>query len=185
MSHRHREPDPHGIVAVHASAVSSDEGALVFLGPSGAGKSTVCRLLAEETEVLAEDKVYMIPGADGAWRVADASERWFRGPLSEEEAEALEGAPLSAVFQLHQARTTRLARTDALTMCRYLMSSFVQLIWQRYLDVAAMKTAYKSLGQVSRWTAGYDLYFAMSRQVVEVVLGRDRPSREAGTAERR
>jgi energy-coupling factor transporter ATP-binding protein EcfA2 len=173
MSLRHRGPDPHGILAVHASAVGSDEGALLFLGPSGAGKSTMVRLLAEETEVLAEDKVYLIPGADGAWRVADASERSLHGPLSEEEARALEGTPLGAMFRLHQAGTTRLARTDALATCRHLVDGFLQLNWHRYLDVAAMKMAYRSLARVSRRTAGYDLYFDESRRVVRTVLERD------------
>jgi hypothetical protein len=174
VRHRHREPDPNGIVAIHASAVYDDHGALVFLGPTGAGKSTVCELLSAETRKLADDKVYLVPLEDGAWAVADASHRSYYGPLSEGEAALLETWPLQALFRLYQAPRIRLQPADALTTCRDLVNAFLELYWHRYLDVAAMRGAYRSLARVSRGVSAYRLHFANAPGVTDVVLRRAR-----------
>jgi hypothetical protein len=159
-------------VAIHASAVYNDDGALVFLGPTGTGKSTVCRLLSAEARVLADDKVYLVPLADGAWGVADATSRSFYGPLSGEEVAALEIQPLQALFRLHQAPQSRLERSDALAACRDLVNAFLELYWHRDLEVTGMEGAYRSLARVSRRVAAYHLYFANSPDVVDLVLQR-------------
>jgi hypothetical protein len=130
----------------------------------------MCRLLGDEAEVLAEDKVYLIPRAGDDWGVADAWPQTARGALSEEEAMALESVPLKALFRLYQAPRTRLERVDALVAVRHLTEAFFELAWHQYLDVGAKKASYASLARVGRCVPTYELCFVKSPRVVELVL---------------
>lgn len=54
------------MLVLHASAVHTPAGAVLFAGPSGAGKSTLlAALLGRGYSLLADDKVVVAPGPDG------------------------------------------------------------------------------------------------------------------------
>lgn len=169
MSPRKRTLDPHGILLLHASSVRTESGALIFLGPSGAGKSTLTRLLCEETRVLADDKIYLVPQADGTWGVADATKRCIPGPLSDEEARSLETAPLQAIHRIYQAATDFLKPLHPADLYRHLLSAFLELWWHRTLDTEEMKKACRGIGDISRRTPGHDLHFRMSPRVADML----------------
>jgi len=168
------------IPAVHASAVQTDGGALIFLGPSGAGKSTICELLSGYAPQIAADVVYLVPGPDGRWGVADGGRRAYEGPLSAEEATALRAIPLRAIFRLFQAPTSRLRPLGGLETCRYLTDALFEVAWQRDYDLASKKGLFAHLAAVCRTAPGYELYFDLSLavgQLLAVALQRKEENR--------
>ena len=172
MKHKPRLPDPYGIVAVHASAVRTGAGALVFLGPSGAGKSTIVGLLADKAELFAEDQVYLVPRSGGSLGVADTRDRTFFGPLKEEEVRALETEPLIGLFRLHKAEKTRLERLDQLELCHNLVEGFLEVFWHLNLEVGSMKEVFHRIARISREALGYNLYFNKTSAVGDVLSGK-------------
>jgi hypothetical protein len=162
-------PEPLGILAIHASAVQLKGGGLIFLGPSGAGKSTTHDLLSACAQPIADDRVYLIPRSNGQWEVIDAGERVLEGPLTEREAQTLQGSPLRAVFRLHQDTVLRLEPLDALHTCRHLTDAFFDLYWHENLSVKGKKHAFARLATVARSVPGYDLHFDLSPQTAKLV----------------
>ncbi len=57
-------------ILLHAAAVKTPHGALLFLGPSKAGKTTICNLLASKFEPIADDTVYALRAGEGRWLAA-------------------------------------------------------------------------------------------------------------------
>jgi hypothetical protein len=165
-----RDPEPLGIVPIHASAVQLDGDTLVFLGPSGAGKSTIRRLLHAFARPLADDRVYLIPQEGGEWAVADAGNRILEGRLSEQEAAALEGPPLRAILRLSQDSKPRLEPMDALQTCRHLTNAFFDLYWHRNFKPETKRVAFASLATIARSVPGYRLHFDRSPQTIEVIM---------------
>lgn len=164
-----REPEPSGILAIHASAVCTNSGALIFLGPSGSGKSTIRKLLSTGTQPLADDKVYIVPRNGHGWIVADATSRILEGPLLKEEAAVIQGPPLRAIVRLYQAPETYLMPVDVVETCRHLINAFFELLWQQHFDVESKKDIYAGLTAIVRVIPGYRLYFDPSHQVQEVL----------------
>ena len=162
-----RPLDPLGILVIHASAVNMAGKALVFLGPSSAGKTTICRLLSSQSMPLADDKVYAMPRPGGQWAIADASIRALYGPLSEDEANALAGVPLQAVFRLHKAPELRLGQVHPLETSRLLMRAVLELKWTRLYDARQNQSVFTSTAAIARSVPGYHLSFDRSHQVSE------------------
>jgi hypothetical protein len=156
--------DANRILAVHASAVCTRDGALVFLGPSGTGKSTIAGMLESRAPLVAHDVVYLIPVQDnGKWFAADGGRRAYDGPLSREEAAALDALPLRAVVRLFQTTAApRLRPIGALAHCRYLTDALFEVAWQRDHDTLKKRTLFADLAAVCRSTPGYEFYFDLS-----------------------
>jgi ABC-type dipeptide/oligopeptide/nickel transport system ATPase subunit len=159
---------PFSTVAVHASAVRADGGALIFLGPSGTGKTTMCHLLSGLFEELAQDTVYLILRT-GVWEVAKGDAIFHGIPLTEEKAATLEGVPLQAVFRLYQAPATRLKPIDALHTCRYLTDALFEIVRQREDDLATKRLAFANAAAIARSVPGYQFYFDLSSQTLEAL----------------
>jgi len=159
--------DPGKILLIHASAVRTDDGALIFLGPSGAGKSTICRLLSAFVQPLADDIVYLVAQMRGEWVIVDASNH--NGLLSETEAAALEGIPLRAIFRLYQASEARLERVNALETCCHLMDALFEARLYRQYNVEIKKMAFSRLAAIARAVPGYQFYFDRSSQTLETL----------------
>lgn len=159
------------IPVVHASAAQVNGGALIFLGPSGTGKSTVCKLLSDYASQIAADVVYLLPGPDGRWGVADGGRRAYEGPLSVEEAAALRPIPLRAIFRLFQAPASHLKPLDGLETCRYLTDALFEVAWQREYDVATKRELFSHLAAICRAVPGYELYFDLSSATLDLLKG--------------
>ncbi len=164
-------PDPPGVVLLHASAVVTTRGAVLFLGPSGRGKSTTARLVG--APLLADDKVYLILRA-GRWLVADASERDFSRILTVEEVNAMEGIPLRAVCSITWDTEPWLERSDVIETCRSLLEAAFELYWQQRGRVETKKRIFAALAAVARAAPGYRLHSDRSpriRQVLDKAIG--------------
>lgn len=166
---RFRIPDALHVLALHASAVISDSGGLVFLGPSETGKSTVLRMLSAYTQPLADDTVYLIPRMARKWLVADATGRTLDEPLGEEQALALNGPPLRAIFRLYRTQTPRLEPIDTFQATKYLTKAFLEVKRNLYLGVEAKQQAFTDLVMLARSVQVYRFYFDLSCRTLEII----------------
>jgi hypothetical protein len=156
-------------VTIHASAVYTAAGALIFLGPSETGKSTIRRLLSAQAEPLADDKV-RLTWQNGVWRVTSADGGRHKRLISEEQtAEPPRHIPLRAVVRLHQASAPALQPIDMLLTCRYLTDAYFEVQIHRPLDVEARQWAFAWLAQVARSVPGYHLHFDLSLRTLKAV----------------
>jgi energy-coupling factor transporter ATP-binding protein EcfA2 len=162
MTDKHA-PNPRGTLALHASAVAVNGGALLFLGPSGTGKTTMCRLLSGHTQTLAEDTVYLVPSA-GGWKVIPGDRVALSKPLAREQATAAEDTPLQAILRLHQAPTPRLEPISILQTCRHLADAFFEVPRQRKLERETKCAAFAYLATIARAVPGYRFHFDLSSQ---------------------
>jgi energy-coupling factor transporter ATP-binding protein EcfA2 len=158
-------------IALHASAVETPGGALIFLGHAGAGKSTICRLLAGGFPPLADDAVYLFrPGeGNGGWRVADGSGRAFAGPLSEQKQAGLEGPPLRAILRLYQASASRLERIGPRQTCRHLTDALFEIAWPVRAAAGTKRGMFCTVAQVARQHPGWRLRFREDDGTSELV----------------
>lgn len=168
MSYTANFPEPHGILSIHASAVTVNGRVWIFLGPSKTGKSTICRLLKTHAKPLADDGVYLVPGGDSTWGVARADHRPFHRPLSDEECIGLEPRMLYAVVRLYKAPYSCLTQIDRLRTCRYLTDAFFEIPRQREYSCESKQLAFSRLAVVACSVAGYELRFDRSDRAAEV-----------------
>ena len=163
-----QHPDPYGILLLHASAVQTKKGALIFLGPSGTGKSTVCLRLHPYVSPLADDKIHLVP-QNGHWLVSDATKRNFQRALFSFEAKALKGVPLRAVFRLYQDSKSSVERLMPHQTCFHLANSFFDLFWQQNWEVSYKKSVFTNLGNIARVIPGYSIRFNLSTDIRNLI----------------
>lgn len=172
------------VLALHASAVATPAGVLLFLGHAGAGKSTICRLMSARATPLADDAVYLFRDADHHWRVADASARAFAGPLSAPDADALTGKPLRAIFRLYQSPTVKLALASQPEICRHLTDALFEIGWQQRIDGASQAQLFGWVADVARRYPAARLHFTLTNETTELVsayLSCERDTKWRGT----
>ena len=158
------ERDPGGVgsdwFALHASAATTPEGALLFLGHGGAGKSTVVGQLAGWYPTLADDAVWLFRDGNGAWRVADASITAFARPPTLDEVEAKSpGVALRAVFRLFHADEPRIVPLDLQQTCRYLADALFEVVPQRRESALRKREWFAGIADLARRYPGAELYF--------------------------
>jgi energy-coupling factor transporter ATP-binding protein EcfA2 len=164
-------PDPLGILSIHASAVQSDKGALVFLGPSGTGKSSICRVLSSVLHPLADDTVYLIPRIGNIWEITGADNTHVNvGPLTETEAFRLKGVPVRALFRLYQSRSPRIEQIEHIQAGHCLVDAFFEVARHRWLSIEAKKAAFKALMTLAQTIPFYQFYFDLSLQTINLML---------------
>jgi energy-coupling factor transporter ATP-binding protein EcfA2 len=154
---------------LHASAVVTPGGALLFLGHPGAGKSTICQLLAERFPPLADDAVYLMRQEYGAWHVADGTPWAFGGPLKEGELAGLEGVPLRAILRLFQDPMPRLMPIVPRETCCHLTDALFEVVWQQRGDLASKRGWFAAVAEVARQYPGLRLYFTLDQKTSELV----------------
>ena len=156
-------------LVIHASAVRTGKGALLFLGPSGTGKSTICQLLSDRAPQLANDAVYLLHREDGRWGAADGGRRAYDGPLTAEEIATLRTVPLRAVLRLFQGAMVYLQPIGKLETCRYLTDALFEIGWQRDYDVTTKRELFSRLAAVSRSVSGYEFHFDRSPRTLDTL----------------
>jgi hypothetical protein len=152
-------PEPEGIIALHAAAVCVEGEAVLFLGPPNTGKSTVRRMLAEHTQSLADDGVYIVVTNPTQWSVAQAEHRPFSHPLSKEEARQLPSFPLKAIFRIYQSPAPLIQPIGRLLLCKYLVGAFFEIMRQREYDVLIKRLVFSHLARLAKVVPGYEFYF--------------------------
>lgn len=142
-----------GGLLLHASAVATDRGALVFLGQSGAGKSTISSMLHEAwpgCEKISDELLAVVADdSTGGWR---AHVTPFLGGDGLPHGRSW---PLAEVYLLHQAREHR---RSPLSPARALP----ELLRNALAYVAEAETADRVLGlaaRLSRDIPCYELHF--------------------------
>ncbi|MEJ5308344.1 MAG: hypothetical protein WHX52_01110 [Anaerolineae bacterium] len=169
------EFDPEDVVAIHASSVFSQKGALLFLGPSGTGKTTACNLFGSHMEILAEDAVYLVPHPaphpNNGWEVFCGDKFAHIETVQSflERATALSHVPLRAIFRLRQAEVPRLEKIDPLLTCRYLTDAFFEVVQQRSYTLEVKRRAFSVLAEVARFLRGYEFNFDLSPKTLDIL----------------
>ena len=174
-------PDPSVadyMMALHASAVVTPGGALLFLGHAGTGKSTVCGLLACHYQPLADDAVFLFRGGDDDWLVADGSRSAFGLPdVEEKERARTSGVALRAVFRLRQESQPRVVPIEPRDTCRHLTDGLFEIKRQQRGDLADKRAWFADLAGIARRYPGAELHFALDpeetcRVVEEYLISR-------------
>ena len=158
-----------GVFSIHASAVSFGKSAFIFLGPSGTGKSTICQLLRDVADPLADDMIYLFPAQSGKWEVANARDNIPDGPLVLREITNAERKNLKAVFRLHQVSDPYLENICAMDVCLYLMDSYLELSWNRRAGIDIKRNAFSSMAAISKSVETYHLNFDLSDKTVDMI----------------
>ena len=112
----------HDGALIHASTAIVDDGAYVFVGHSGAGKSTIAAIAeAAGATIPTDDRTILSAGDETpmAWGTP------WHGSLVRKSPE---GAPISRIYLLQQARENR---CEPLTSARAVKELFVRLIQPR------------------------------------------------------
>jgi hypothetical protein len=150
------------MMALHASAVITPGGVLLFLGHGGTGKSTVCGLLARNYSALADDAVFLSSRGNGDWLVADGSRSAFGLPgVEEEERARTSGVALLAVFRLRQESQPRVVPIDPVDTCRHLTDALFEIKRQQRGDLAAKRARFADLADIARRYPGAELHFSL------------------------
>jgi hypothetical protein len=107
-----------GHLILHAAAVSTSEGVLVFVGPSGAGKTTTAESLGTAGATpISEDKLFLSSGLQSAHAVLEGEKRllgWIKETTPEiERGRGVECAPLDDLFRQPAAPLAHLCVLDS------------------------------------------------------------------------
>ena len=158
-----------GILALHASAVETQKGALLFLGHAGSGKSTICRLLNTRFPCLADDAVWLIQQQDRAWYVAHGDNRVFAGPPTPGEFTGFETVPLRAVLRLRQDTVASLNPVAPSEVCRHLTDALFEIAWQRHREGYIIRRLFNSVAQIAREYDGWLLHFIKDQTTSDLI----------------
>jgi hypothetical protein len=159
------------VLALHASAVETSAGVLLFLGHAGAGKSTICQLLAKRFPILADDAVYLIRKNQegGAWFVADGSQHAFAEP-SANAVDSIPSMPLRAIFRIYQDSYTRLVRMTPRETCSHLVDALFEISWQQHGNLVEKRNWFNCVAEVARRYRGARLYFSLDMETSDLEL---------------
>mgnify|MGYP000092698544 CR=1 FL=1 len=163
-----QQPDPNGVILLHAAAIETQGGAAIFLGPSGIGKSTLCAHVENYTSILADDKIYLIP-RNGHWVVADATTQSFLDPLRSRKVAGLCGLPLCAIFRLYQATVSSIEPLQPQETCRYLTHSFFEIFWHKDWSIEAKAAMFSALARVALAIPGYRFRTTLSQDLSKLL----------------
>ena len=159
---------------LHASAILSSEGVVLFLGHSGSGKSTISSLLADNFEILRDDSVYLLPGENDRWYVNlgfDTKDRHFKtrtgSPVCLEDIASL--YPLHTIVRIFGAEYSEVAPLQPMKLCEYLMDAVFEITHQRKSrDIVMEQQWFTKSAQIARKYPGWQLQF--TRNATDVLL---------------
>lgn len=163
-------------IALHASAVETPTGVLLFMGHAGAGKSTIADLMAPRFPVLAQDAVFVSRRQDDGWAIAKADATAFKQPsilqMEPDRTAAvldeLAWTPLRSVLRIFQAPETRLVPVNSIATCRYLADAAFEVVWQQEEEQRVRRT-FATVAHLARRYSGYELYFTLDVTTVDLI----------------
>ena len=162
-------------ILIHASAVRTPAGAMLFMGPSGAGKSTICNLLASHYEIIHDDVIHIFRNKEKGWLV-DASPRymaWFSGarlrgkhmPLSST------GCSIMSIMHIKKASHPYCTAISQRELCLQLTNGIIEVAGQsRSYNTFLALNWFKAAAEISRNNSGYNLQFTKTHDTVNYLL---------------
>lgn len=169
MPQRVEPQGPPGLF-LHAAAVNTPRGALLFLGHSSSGKSTLCRLLEPAFPTVADDAVYVMKKE--TWLVSRGDARhtapqpgaW--SSLANAALKAGEAQPIRALCRIFGAEEIALEPIPARQLCRYLTDAAFEIeIQRRTLSLSLRAAWFCLLADLARTRPGYRIFFTREERV--------------------
>jgi serine kinase of HPr protein (carbohydrate metabolism regulator) len=143
---------------VHAAAVETASGAILFLGHSGAGKSTLASKVSDFWPIIADDIVYLGKSAvNHIWYVADAKKinlsriRFF---------------PLFSFIRIFQSSTPEIKTITSLETCRHLTDSIFEIEIMKGVNKKIQHECFKITADVARNYTGWQLYATLGKETL-------------------
>lgn len=170
---------------LHAGGVKTPKGALLFMGPSGAGKSTICKLLSEHFEVIADDVVH-VSWRNGVGWVADDGRFYANDEDRRRHTQYIGGPRESAAtriytaMRLHQAEQPAMVPLSPRVFCSRIMDGVLEVAGQsmNYSCIRAIIWFHIAAG-FAREIRGWNLYFpnkASTFQFLDAFIAKGVPS---------
>lgn len=157
-------------VLLHASSVSINGRALVFLGHSNSGKSTISRLLSREYPIIADDKVRLRKNKTGEWLAGNADSKNILQIDDGVPRVSSQEFPLSAFIRIYKSDATACRPISPRTTCGYLLDAVFEVAGQRSEeDPAIVKKWFELLADVSKKIDGWHLTFKNDTSIVSLV----------------
>jgi energy-coupling factor transporter ATP-binding protein EcfA2 len=163
---------------LHAGAVATPQGALVFTGRSGAGKSTLCKILEPRFKTISDDCVCILYSGNGQWRVEAGRHHTWRiwttcsKPPVPEIQDTSSGVPLLGIMPIQQAQHTSFTRLDSRTVSVNLLKAVLEVgAHPLARDTIRLKKWFRLCVRVSQDVSGCHFGFPKSSCVMQEVAG--------------
>ena len=158
---------------LHASAVKTDKGALLFLGHSKAGKSTICNLLSSQYEPIADDMVHVQYKKDSGWE-ADRIYSYINERESNKGKKRAdkptEGTTIYAIMRIYQNSVVKAQPITQTEHCFQLTNAIVEGIGQSisHNSFTALH-CFRVVSEIARDISGWSLQFSKKSDTIHYV----------------
>lgn len=156
-------------LSLHAAAVLSSKGVILFLGHSGSGKTTISRLLSDHFRVLKNDRVFLQATENNIWIVATECACQTKKSVNKEvNQQSLSGNrvyyPLHSIVRVFGAQKSELIPLTPIKTCEYLMDAVFEIDHQRGArSVELEQQWFKKTVQIARRYPGWLLQFSLQK----------------------
>ncbi len=135
---------------LHASSVTRNHNAYLFLGQSGAGKSTIAQLSTQVgAEIIHDDHTLIFLDETGHYKILDRNA-------------SLAPVEIKAIFVIKQNARDGLQRISPEDLLVHLYNSMFETDGTQVLFGERLNRAFSMLADVARTIPGYDLHFRKS-----------------------
>ncbi len=158
---------PPGIL-LHAGAVKTDRGALLFLGHSKAGKSTICNLLSKRYELIADDMVHVQFEENTGWVANNINSYMEKREQYTSTKTRPNGVPIHAIMRIYQSKHVNSQQIPQKELCLQLTNSILEGIGQSssYSGFSA-KHYFHVVSEIARDISGWSLQFTKKNETLD------------------
>ncbi len=160
---------PPGIL-LHAGAVKTDKGALLFLGHSKAGKSTICNLLATRYELIADDMVHVQYRGGKGWVANNINSYMEAREQYASSKNKTNGVPIHAIMRIYQSDSVNAQQITQKELCFQLTNSILEGIGQScsYSGFSALHY-FRVVAEMARDLSGWSLHFTKKNETLSYI----------------